>query len=340
MRCIQIEKDFGIDHLALAERTIKHEPDSGEVLLRMRVASPNYRDILMVEGQYNPRQPLPLIPCSDGVGEVIVVGPNVDRVNVGDRVMPCFAQGWIDERFPSNFRDVTLGGPLDGTLTEFMLLNENGVVKVPGYLSDEEAATLPCAALTAWNAIHDQGRVSGGDKVVVQGTGGVALFALQFAAALEAEIIVTSKSDAKLERAMSLGAAHAINYLDAPEWSRPVKDLTNGLGADHVVELGGSATLRQSVRAVRPGGVVSMIGVLGGPIAELNLPLVVMRNVRLQGVTVGSRNAFERMLTFMERHEVRPVVDRVFDMENAAEAFRFMEQGKHFGKVCIRIAKS
>jgi NADPH:quinone reductase-like Zn-dependent oxidoreductase len=218
-----------------------------------------------------------------------------------------------------------------------MLLNEDGVVRAPGHLSDEEAATLPCAALTAWNAIYEQGKVSSDDTVLIQGTGGVALFALQFAVQLGANVIATSKSDAKLERAKDLGAAYTINYVKTPEWSRSAKNLTDGRGVDHVVDLGGSATIRQSIRAVRSGGFISMIGVLGGPVAKLDLPLVVMRNVRLQGVTVGSRNSFERMVDFMETNQVHPVVDRVFDFEDAPEAFEYMEQGKHFGKVCIKI---
>ena len=337
MSVIQIESEFGIDNLARAERSIPDEPGSGEVLIRMRAASLNARDLLTVKGLYNPRQPLPLIPCSDGVGEVVAIGDRVDRVEIGDRVMPCFAQGWISGPLASEFRSITLGGPLDGTLAEYVLLEQDGVVRAPDYLSDEEAATLPCAAVTAWSAIVEQGQTKRGDTVVIQGTGGVALFALQFAAKLGARVIVTSKSDEKLAKARELGASETINYVTTPDWSKPVKQFTEGVGADHVVELGGSATLRQSVRAVMSSGFVSMIGVLGGPVAKLDLPLVVMRNVRLQGVTVGSRSTFEQMLGFMQQHELRPVVDRVFAFDQSTDAFRHLESAVHFGKICIRI---
>lgn len=340
MSVVQIQGDFGIDHLVLTERARPAEPGPGEVLLRMLAASVNSRDLLVVQGRYNPKQPLPLIPCSDGAGEVVATGKDVTHVAVGDRVMTCFAQGWIEDAFPSNFRHITLGSPLDGTLAEYMLLHESGVVRAPAFLNDEEAATLPCAALTAWNAVAEQGDAGEGDAVVIQGTGGVALFALQFAAASGAEVVITSKSDVKLGKTRQLGASHTINYAETPEWSRPVKELTDGIGADYVIELGGSPTLRQSVRAVRPGGFIAMIGVLGGPVAELDLPLVVMRNVRLQGVTVGSRNAFERMLAFMERHHIHPVIDRVFAFEEAGESFRYLEEAGHFGKVCISVADS
>jgi len=221
-----------------------------------------------------------------------------------------------------------------------MMLDQSGLVTTPEYLSDIEASCLPCAAVTAWNAIIDQGKIGKDDTVVVQGTGGVALFALQFAAAVGARVIVLSKSDAKLDRARELGASEVINYIDTPEWSKTVKDLTGGAGADHVVELGGRSTLRQSVRAVRPAGTISLIGVLGGPVAELDLPLVVMRNVRLQGVTVGSRSTFESMTTFLESSRIRPVIDRTFSLADAREAFLYMETATHFGKICINLPSS
>lgn len=335
MRVVQIDSEFGLDHLLAVDRIRPREPASGNVVIRMLAASLNSRDLLTAKGLYNPRQPLPLIPCSDGVGEVVGIGDGVDRIGVGDRVLTCFAQGWVSGPIPPGLRKITLGGPLDGTLTQYMQIHESGLVKAPTGLNSVEVVTLPCAALTAWNAVVEQGGVSENDVVLVQGTGGVALFALQFAAAMGAEVIVTSKSDDKLERARRLGASHVINYRKDPEWSRLVKDLTSGIGADHVVELGGSATLRQSVRAVRSGGSVSMIGVLGGPVAELDIPLVVMRNVRLQGVTVGSRDSLERMLTFIEQNGIRPVVDSVFPFSETVEAFRHLESASHFGKICI-----
>ncbi len=340
MKVIQLETSFGIDRLVFANRSEPDNPGPDQVLVRMASASLNARDYLTVIGRYNPRQPLPLIPCSDGAGRVVAVGSGVQRFRTGDRVMPCFAQGWADGPLTESFRSTSLGGPLDGTLTEYMMLDQSGLVTTPEYLSDIEASCLPCAAVTAWNAIIDQGKIGKDDTVVVQGTGGVALFALQFAAAVGARVIVLSKSDAKLDRARELGASEVINYIDTPEWSRTVKDLTGGAGADHVVELGGRATLRQSVRAVRPAGTISLIGVLGGPVAELDLPLVVMRNVRLQGVTVGSRSTFESMTTFLESSRIRPVIDRTFSLADAREAFLYMETATHFGKICINLPSS
>jgi NADPH:quinone reductase-like Zn-dependent oxidoreductase len=337
MKAIELAGGFGLDHLRVTERETPRSLLERQVLVRIRSASLNFRDLLMVEGRYNPRQALPLIPCSDGAGEVVAVADGVDRVHPGDRVMPCFAQGWIDGSFARNFRDITLGGPLDGTLSTHMVLDEEGLVRMPEGFDFAEGACLPCAALTAWNAIVEQGNVRENDTVVIQGTGGVALAALQFAVARGADTIVTSKSDQKLEQARELGARHLINYTETPDWNRSVKALTDGRGADHVLELGGSSTMRQSVKAVRAGGFVSMIGVLGGAVAELDLPLVVMRNVRLQGVTVGPRIAFERMVDFVDEHRLKPVVDRVFDMEDVTGAFRHMKSAAHFGKICVEI---
>jgi NADPH:quinone reductase-like Zn-dependent oxidoreductase len=216
-----------------------------------------------------------------------------------------------------------------------MLLPEEGLVGAPAYLSDVEASTLPCAALTAWNAVVKQGGVGQGDTVVIEGTGGVAVFALQFSVMLGARPIVLSKSDDKLRRAAELGAADVVNYVAEPDWHRVVKDLTAGTGADLVIELGGRSTLEQAVRAVRASGQISMIGVLGGPLATLNLPLVVMRNVRLQGVTVGSRNDFESMLSDMERFTLHPVIDRTFEIPDVSRAFSYLDAAGHFGKICI-----
>lgn len=337
MRAIAISEGFGIDRLTPVTRNLPDDLGDAEVLVRLHAASLNYRDLLMVEGKYNPDQSLPLVPCSDGAGVVSAVGSGVTGWRVGDRVMPCFAQGWTEGRFTPDFRHITLGGPLDGTLSTHIRVREEGLVRLPADLPFVEGACLPCAALTAWNAVVEQGGIGSDDVVVIQGTGGVALAALQFATALGSTTIVTSKSDEKLERARSLGATHTINYRRHPEWSRNVKELTDGFGADHVLELGGPATIRQSVRAVRGGGCVSMIGVLGGPVAELDLPLVVMRNVRLQGVTVGSRSSFERMVEFVEENDIRPVVDRVIALEDSANAFRYLRSAAHFGKICIDI---
>ncbi len=337
MRVFEIHGSFGLDNLRSSERP-DPAPGPGEVLLGMRSVSLNYRDLLMVRGHYNPRQPLPLIPCSDGVGEVMAVGDGVKRVAVGDRVATIFSQTWLGGPPSAEKLSGTVGGPLDGTLAERMVLSAEGVVPVPGHLTDVEAATLPCAALTAWSALVEQGSVAAGDVVVVQGTGGVSVFALQFARLLGARVIVTSSSDAKLERALELGAWKAINYKEDPAWGKTIRRLTDGVGADHVVEVGGAGTLEQSLKAVRVGGQVSVIGVLSGVASEINIIPILMQNVRLQGILVGSREGFERMNRAIAAHAMRPVVDRVFPFDDAPAAFHHMASGSHFGKIGIAIS--
>lgn len=336
MEVWELKDAFGPDHLKKGDRP-DPEPGPNQVLLAMRAASLNYRDTLMIRGGYGSRIKVPLIPVSDGVGEVIAVGEGVSRVGVGDRVAPTFFQGWIGgEAEPEKFTG-QLGGPLDGVLARLMCVNEQGVSRVPGHLSDEEAACLPCAGLTAWSAVITQGHVGPGDTVLVQGTGGVALFALQFAKMAGARVILTSSRDDKLARGRQLGADEVINYKSTPEWDRVVKDLTAGEGCDLVVELGGGGTLERSIRAARVGGTVSLIGVLSGATAAVPLPLVVMRNLRLQGVTVGSRDGFETMCRAIGRHRLRPVVDRVYDFDDVPSAFAHLESGHHMGKVCVRV---
>lgn len=334
MKFYEIQGGFGLDHLKLAERP-DPTPGAGQVLLRMRAASLNYRDLMMVAGSYNPKQRLPLIPCSDGVGEVVAVGDGVTRLTVGDRVATLFCQDWMGGRPSVEELRSTLGGPLDGTLAELMVLPETGVIRVPEHLSDAEAATLPCAALTAWNSLAEHGRVAAGDTVLVQGTGGVSIFALQFAQLLGARVIVTSRRDDKLVKARRLGAWQEINSLDDIEWGKTARALTGGVGVDHIVEVGGAGTLAQSLQAVRIGGHISLIGVLAGGASELSIVPVFMKNVRIQGLLVGSRKAFERMNRAIAQHELRPVVDRVFPFAEAREAFEHVRSGAHFGKVCI-----
>ncbi len=336
MKVIEIQDSFGLDNLKITERP-EPEPGPGQVLLEMKAASLNYRDLLTVEGHYNPKQPLPLIPCSDGVGRVAAVGEGVSRVEVGDRVATIFAQKWWSGRPEEAKLRSTLGGPYDGTLAEKMVLSEQGVVKVPEHLSNAEAATLPCAALTAWGALVTWGSVGAGDTVLVQGTGGVSIFALQFAQLLGARVIVTSSSDEKLEKARQLGAWQTLNYKSEPAWGKKARQLTGGEGVDHVVEVGGAGTLEQSFQAIRVGGEISVIGVLSGIAAELNITPILMKHVRLQGMLVGSREGFEAMNRAIAAHEMRPVVDRVFPFEQTADALRYMAAGKHFGKIAIEI---
>jgi NADPH:quinone reductase-like Zn-dependent oxidoreductase len=339
MKVIAIEGAFGLDHLRPVERP-DPEPGPGEVLLRIKAASLNFRDLRMVKGQYNPKQPLPLIPCSDGVGEVTGLGAGVTRVAVGDRVAPIFNQAWIGGPPTRQRVRSTLGGPLDGTLAQQMVLPERGVVKVPPHLSDEEAACLPCAAVTAWSALVTQDGVTAGDTVLVQGSGGVSLFALQIARLLGARVIATSSSDAKLERLREIGAEAGINYRTTPEWGRAARKLAGGEGVDHVVEVGGGKTLEQSLKAVRIGGTISVIGVLSGVAADLNLLPILMQQVRLQGIIVGSRDDFEALNRAIAEHELRPVLDeRRFALEQAAEALRHMERGGHFGKIALTVAQ-
>jgi NADPH:quinone reductase-like Zn-dependent oxidoreductase len=335
MEVWELKEAFGPEHLQKGER-VEPKPGPNQVLVEMRAASLNYRDTLVIRGGYGPRVKVPLVPVSDGAGVVAAVGEGVGRVRVGDRVAPVLFQSWIGgPPTPEKFH-ATLGGPLDGVLSRHMCLNEQGISRVPGHLSDEEAACLPCAALTAWSALITQGRIGPGDTVLVQGTGGVALFAMQFAKMAGARVIITSSRDDKLARARQLGADETINYRTTPEWDKATKDLTAGEGCDHVVELGGAGTLERSIRATRIGGTISLIGVLSGAKAEASLPLVVMRNLRLQGVTVGSRDGFEDMCRAIGRHGLKPVVDRVFDFDDVPAAFAHLEGGHHMGKVCIR----
>ena len=248
-----------------------------------------------------------------------------------------FSQTWIDGPPSAEKLSGTVGGPLDGTLAEQMVLSAEGLVPLPEHLTDVEAATLPCAAVTAWSALVEQGSVVAGDVVVVQGTGGVSIFALQFAQLLGARVIVTSSSDVKLERARELGAWQTINYTDDPTWGKTARRLTDGVGVDHVVEVGGAGTLEQSLKAVRVGGQVSVIGVLSGVASEINIIPILMQNVRLQGILVGSREGFERMNRAIASHELRPVVDRTFGFDDAPAAFHHMASASHFGKICITI---
>ncbi|MBL8394877.1 MAG: NAD(P)-dependent alcohol dehydrogenase [Candidatus Accumulibacter sp.] len=336
MRVFQIQDDWGMANLKLAERP-QPEPGPGQVLLRMRAASLNYRDLVVPERGYGSfTGTLPLIPVSDGVGEVVQAGPGVSRVRVGDRVCPTFFQGWIAGDPDLGRMTGSLGGPIDGTMAEFMCLSEQGVVKVPAYLSDVEAASLPCAALTAWSALATHGRVSPGERVLIQGSGGVALFALAFAKLAGAHVTMISSSDAKIERLQALGADATINYSTTPEWSKPAREITAGRGFDHIVELGGEKTLPQSLRCIRPGGSLSMIGVLSGSSLSTPLGLIITRQVRLQGITVGHRDGFEAMLRALEQHRLPVIVDRVFEFAALHEALAYLRSGAQFGKICIR----
>ncbi|HEX6142374.1 MAG TPA: NAD(P)-dependent alcohol dehydrogenase [Geminicoccaceae bacterium] len=331
---MQIEGAWGPENIRLAERP-EPEPGPGEVVIGMRAVSINPRDLIMSRGGYGRRGgSLPLVPLCDGAGEVVAVGEGVRRAAIGDLVCPTYSRTWLAGPLgPDSLRGAH-GGPLDGTMQERMLIPEEAVVKAPRHLSAAEAATLPCAAVTAWNALVEQGGIRAGDAVLLQGTGGVSLFALQVAKLHGALVILTSSSDAKLERAKAMGADHLINYRSTPDWHRRAHEITAGRGVDHVVEVGGADTLERSIRAVRPGGTISMIGVLGGSTPELGLGRVVTRNIRLQGVTVGSRATFEAMVRAMELHALRPAIhDQRFAFEEVGAALQALPEGRHFGKV-------
>jgi NADPH:quinone reductase-like Zn-dependent oxidoreductase len=339
MRVIEL-RGFSVDQLALTERPWP-EPGTdlnpGDVLVAVKACSLNFRDWLMAQGSYNPRQKLPLIPVSDGAGEVVAVGPGVTQFKPGDRVLGHFFPAWLAGEPSVEKFGISMGGPLDGWLCEQRIFPASALAKIPDHLSYAEAAALPCAALTAWSAIVTLGRVQPGERVLIQGTGGVALFALQFAKLAGAEVIVTSSSDAKLARAKTLGADHGINYKANPEWGKAARAMTGGAGLDHIVELGGAGTLMQSIRAIRPGGTISMIGVLSGPSNDLHIPLVVMQQIRLQGVTVGSKEGLDAMLRAMSVAKTKPVIDSHFEFSESGvrDAYRHMGKGAAFGKIVI-----
>ena len=335
MRVFQIEGEWGIQNLKLGTRP-EPAPGPGQVLLRMAASSLNYRDLVVPERGYGAHTgTLPLIPLSDGAGTVVAVGEGVTRLRVGQRACPLFFQRWTGGEPDLGRLTRSLGGPIDGTMAEYMCLAEDGVVAVPDHLTDVEAATLPCAALTAWSALTCFAPTRPGDRVLVQGSGGVALFALQFAKLLGAHVTVISSSDAKIERLRRLGADAAINRVAVPEWGKATREITEGRGYDNIIELGGEETLPQSLRCIRPGGTLSMIGILSGNALTAPLGPIITRQVRLQGVTVGHRDGFEAMLRALAQHRLHPVVDRVFAFAELKEALAYLRSGAQFGKVCI-----
>ena len=334
MRAFEIRSADGIDALHLADRP-PPEPGVGEVLVRMRAASLNYRDLMTVQDPEGRRLPYPRIPNSDGSGEVVAIGAGVSRFRPGDRVAGCFFQCWPGGEITPEAMASALGGALDGVLAEEVVLSENGLVMVPEHLSFEAAATLPCAALTAWHALVAKGNLRAGETVLVLGTGGVSIFALQFAVMQGARVIVTSKSDEKLARARALGAWQTVNYREVPEWDRAVRELTDGRGVDHVVEVGGAGTLERSIGAARVGGHIALIGVLTG--GQIN-PVLVMRNsIRMNGIYVGSRAMFEDMNRAIAAADLTPVIDRSFAFEEARAAFHHMAAADHFGKIVVTV---
>ena len=336
MKAYEVQK-FGIDDLALVDRD-EHAPKAGEVLVKFHAASLNYRDIMVVTGTYNPKMKLPAVPLSDGAGEVVSVGDGVSKWKTGDRVMPIFAQHWFEGETSEEKRRTSLGAGAfwDGVLREYGTFGEQSLVRVPEHLSYEEAATLPCAAVTAWHALAVSGNLKAGDSVLTLGTGGVSIFALQFAKLFGARVISTTGSEDKEEHLRRLGADEVINYKSREDWDAAVLELTGRNGADHVVEVGGAGTLPRSLNAVRLGGHIAMIGALTGG-ASFNPVTVFMKAVRVQGIFVGSRRMFEDMNRAIELAKLKPVVNRVFEFDEAREALKYMQSGAHFGKVVVRI---
>jgi NADPH:quinone reductase-like Zn-dependent oxidoreductase len=336
MRALKVEAPWGLDAIQVIEAP-DPTPGPGEVLVRMRAVSLNYRDLLMVGGIYGrgSGRADAITPFSDGCGVVEAVGPGVSRVKVGDRVATLFFQNWISGPPTQEKLSSSLGFPIPGAGRELAVFSQEGVSKVPDFLSDQQVSTLPCAALTAWRALFEDSHLQPGDTVVLQGTGGVSIFGLQFAHAAGYRTIITSSSDEKLERAKALGADRTINYRQTPEWGREVRDATDGRGADFILEVGGGGTIEQSMRAVRIGAHIAVVGVVAGPGAGFNPASLIGNSAKLQGVSVGSRDMFEAMCEAIVLKVIPPVVDKVFPWTEAKAAFAAMQAGEHFGKIVL-----
>jgi NADPH:quinone reductase-like Zn-dependent oxidoreductase len=326
---------FGIDNLKEVESEIPKCKEN-EVLVKIHAVSLNYRDYLTIEGLYNPKYKLPLIPCSDGAGEIIEIGSMVQKWKVGDRVIGVFAPDWISGK--STLKEIrnTLGGPNPGTITQYRVFHENALVKSPKNMDFISASTLPCAALTSWSSLFVEGNIKPGEKVLIQGTGGVSLFALQFAKQMGAFVVATTGSDEKVSQLKNLGADFIINYKESPNWGKIARDVS-GEGFDHIIEVGGAGTLEQSIFCAKPFAQISLIGVLSGSSGNFNLLPAVMKNIRLQGILVGSKKSLEEMVEFYNQNQIQPVIDKIFNFSEFKESIQYLKTGKHFGKICIRI---
>jgi NADPH:quinone reductase-like Zn-dependent oxidoreductase len=335
MKAWEIQK-FGHENLRLVERPIP-EPGAGEVLVRVNAVSLNYRDKLVIAGTYMPDLKLPFVPASDAAGEVAAVGQGVTGVTVGDRVAGHYRLLWIDGKPGPAEIAVSLGGPLPGVLAEYVVWPKQALVRLPSHLSYEEASTLPIAGLTAWFALIEDGHLKAGETVLVQGTGGVALFAVQFAAMMGARAIVISSSDEKMVRARQMGASNTINYRTIPDWDKAVLDLTAGRGVDHVIEVGGASTFKRSINALAIDGHVAVVGFLGGTSITIDALSLIRKRAQVRGVMVGHRRAFEDMNRAIEDNSLRPVIDRQFKFVDVKAAFEHLEKGA-FGKIVVKIS--
>ena len=335
MKAYEVREPTGLDGLALNTSRPEPQPLHGQVLVRMRAAALNYRDQGVIKGAYGYTK-FPVIPLSDGAGEVVAVGAGVTQFKAGDRVASNFFVNWTGGRMPADASRNSLGGMIDGVLSEYALLNETGAIKFPEHLSFEEAATLPCAALTAWNAVVETAQLKAGETVAILGTGGVSCFALAFAKMHGAFVFLTSSSDEKLARAKALGADAPINYSATPDWEQDILKQTGGAGVDLVIEVGGAGTLERSMAAVRNGGTICIIGALAGA-GTINPRMINRKAIRLQGIHVGSRDMFAAMNKAVALHRLKPAIDKVFSFAEAKAAYAYQQTGKHFGKIVISL---
>lgn len=334
MKSYLIDTADGVDAIKSIEAA-NPTPAKGEVKMRLHAASLNYRDLSIASGGYLRNDTRPVVPVSDGAGEVVAVGDGVTQWKVGDRVSPIFVRDWIDGPPTDACLRTCLGGSVDGVLSEYVVLPEQSFVAVPDSMTFAQAATVPCAAVTAWHALFESGNVQQGQTVLLLGTGGVSIFALQFAKAAGAEVIITSSSNEKIARAKSLGADHAINYRDHPEWHKEVRKLTGGEGVDHVVEVGGPGTLERSLKSTKVAGHVHLIGILDSPTAAIQ-PLTALFNLlTVRGIYVGSRRMHQDALNFMVKHSLSPVIDKTFRFDESIDAYRDFAKQNHFGKIVI-----
>lgn len=336
MRAYELREAIGIDGVVLNPDRPTPGARPGEILVRVRAASLNYRDLMIARGVYRSGARPNVIPLSDGAGDVVTIGRGVTRFKVGDRVAGAFFPGWLGGAPSAEAISRALGGSVDGMLAETVVLHETGAIGIPEHMSFEEGATLPCAGLTAWNAVAEMATVRAGETVLLLGTGGVSLFALQFAKLHGACAILTSSSNDKLALAKTLGADQTINYRETPEWHKKVAELTGGRGVDLVVEVGGAATLERSIRSTRVGGAIALIGVVGGT-GQIDPRLLMSRAARLQGIFVGSLEMFAAMNAALTQAKLRPVIDRVFPFQEAREAYAYLDSGRHIGKVVIAV---
>lgn len=337
MKAYQISENYSIETLRQVEKSYsKLLPN--EILVQIKAVSLNYRDLLVIKGVDKWKPPVGRIPVSDGVGIVVEIGNQVTQVSLNDRVAGLFFPYWMDGKMSSEKLLNSLGGSAnDGMLQEYVILKENEVIKVPAYLTNEEAATLPCAAITAWHGLIEKGNVKSGDTVLIQGTGGVSLFSMQFALAVGAEVILLSGSDEKLQRAKKMGVNHLINYKNIPLWENEVMKITNGLGAKHIVEVVGSDHINKSIEAVAMDGTISVIGIMDGLTGNINTAQLMSKQIKLQGINVGSKEMFYRMNNMLETNNIHPIIDTTFLFEETIDALKKLESGSHFGKLVITL---